>query len=198
MFNKSTFFSLLAAVVLASSTVPLAADVTYTYTGNDFTIATSPYTHSDSVSGFFTLAAALNDNFSGAITPTSYSFTDGVQTFTNASPPATVTFEVDTGASGNITEWFVFLQNTNASLLTNTVSTGSGADFVAIDRDFGNVPVGQGEGQGAVLSDAGTWEMSGPGSGSTVPEPRNVAWLLAFGFAGVVTVQKIRRQRIEA
>jgi PEP-CTERM motif len=177
----------LAAFIL---TAPLMADVTYTYTGNDFTIATFPYTTSDSVSGFFTLPTALGDSLTDqTITPTTYSFTDGVQTFTNSDPPSTVTFEVNTGLTGSITEWYVFLQN--GSTQTNTISTGSGIPLV--NRDFGNVPEGLGEGQGAILFNPGTWKQTG--GTSTVPEPGYLG-ALGLGLAAILFVQrKLQRGR---
>src|ERR1700678_2331892 len=134
----------LAACIL---TLPLmASSVTYTYTGNDFNITTFPYTTSDSVSGDFTPATALGDDLSDmAITPATYSFTDGVQTFTNASPPSTVTFDVSTGATGAITEWYILLQNPYAPGQTYDVET---ADGLADTRDFGEFPEGAGVGQG--------------------------------------------------
>ncbi len=185
------FFGLLSAA---------RADITYTYTGNDFTIATSPYTKSDSVSGFFTLAAALGDNLSNSsLAPATYSFTDGVQTFTNSSPPATVTFDVSTDGSGNITNWDIFLQNTSGPFSqTNTVSTQNPGNGVigAFPRDIANVPQGCcGESQGANSFDAGTWKASGGGT-STVPEPRTISWMLLGLLAGAGLVHsrpKIRK-----
>jgi len=70
-----TMATFLAPVALGS---PL---MTYTYTGNDFTAAEGPYNTTDSVTGFFTYSA-LPENDDGEETfPTSYTFTDGVQTY---------------------------------------------------------------------------------------------------------------------
>jgi hypothetical protein len=197
---KSIPFMLFAGCILA---LPLAAStITYTYTGNDFTFAQPPtYSKSDSVSGYFTLASPLGDSLVDySFTPTIYSFTDGVQTFTNASPPSTVTFAVDTDLSGNISEWYVFLQNPDPGSTTSqtyTVETGYGSDVTALTRDFGNVPVGQAEGQGGNSFDQGSWKASSSGGGSTVPEPSNVA-LVGLGLLGIGLVRRKMQQRSRA
>jgi hypothetical protein len=91
MLNKSTI--VIGFIVLAGLQSAVRAE-TYTYTGNDFQSATSPYTGSDFVSGFFTLTSPFADNLVAASeTPTSYSFTDGVQTFSSVIPPPNATFE---------------------------------------------------------------------------------------------------------
>jgi len=165
----------LAACVLA---LPLAASsVTYTYTGNDFETATGPYTTSDFVSGYFTLAAALGDSMAfGSITPASYSFSDQVQTFDSASPPPDVTFEVATNASGQIDEWDISLQNG-----VDVVST------VSFSSDFGEMSSGLGE----VIGSPGGWQMSS-GVTSPTPEPGNVA-LIALGLVGIAIIARKRR-----
>jgi hypothetical protein len=90
VLNKSTIVT--GFIVLAGLQSALRAE-TYTYTGNDFQSATSPYTVSDFVSGFFTLTSPLADDLVAASeTPTSYSFIDGVQTFPSVSPPPNATF----------------------------------------------------------------------------------------------------------
>jgi hypothetical protein len=88
-----------------------ASTITYTYTGNDFTFAISPYTTSNSVTGSFTTSVPLADDLSLAtITPISYSFTDGVQTITNLTPQLLTTFtDISTDANGNITQWKIAL-----------------------------------------------------------------------------------------
>ena len=161
----------LAAGVLTAST--------YTYTGNDFVSVTSPYTTSDFVSGFFTVAGSLGDNLAyGAFTPASYSFTDQHQTFDSATPPPNVTFDVGTDASGNINKWEIVLQNG-----LNQVSTFSFAS------DSGEMPASA----GSVLFDPGTWVASGGGT-SPVPEPGNVA-LIGLGLVGIGLVRRKLQQR---
>jgi len=189
---KLTSNVLLGGLAACILTLPLmASSVTYTYTGNDFTINTFPYTTSDSVSGYFTLATALGDGLSDvAISPVTYSFTDGVQTFTNAAPPSTVTFDVSTSATGAITEWYILLQNPYAPGQTYDVET---ADGLAETRDFGEFPEGAGVGQGVILFDPGTWVQSGGGTSPT-PEPGYLG-LIALGLVGIGVVRrKMQRQ----
>ncbi|HEX5228104.1 MAG TPA: hypothetical protein VFW44_10355 [Bryobacteraceae bacterium] len=179
MSNKSTLLCCFLALTAASALPMMASSVTYTYTGNDFVTVLAPYTTSDFVGGNFTLASALGDNMALApITPLSYSFSDGVQTFTSATPPTDVTFEAGTDASGNITSWIVQLQNGS-----NIVSTNSSSS------DFGETPTALGEN----LGDPGTWVMSGGGTSPT-PEPENVA-LIAAGLAAMAVA--VRRRNLK-
>ncbi len=145
------------------------ADITYTYTGNDFQTATAPYTTTDFVSGSFTLASALGDNLVLASeTPTSYSFSDGVQTISSLSPPTDVTFEISTDASGKIDGWFINLENPSPF---NQIFTETSPN-----QEDGGSSSG---GEGLVFFDEGTWQVSGGGT-SPVPEP-NMSWVL-FGL----------------
>jgi hypothetical protein len=160
-----------------------ASPVTYTYTGNDFQTATSPYTTSDFVSGFFTLASALGDNLvDDSVTPASYSFSDGVQTITSASPPTDVTFEVSTDASGNISGWFINLESPSPFFQISTETTPN-------QEDFG---VSSG-GEGLNFFAEGTWVMTGGGT-SPVPEPGNVA-VIGLGLVGIGWVRRKVQQR---
>jgi len=173
-------------------TIPLMADATYTYTGNDFTAVSSPgggYTMSDSVTGSFTIASPLGDNLvaggSGDITPTSYSFTDGVQTFTNASPPNDgVDFQFSTNASGVITKWFVFLEG--GGVQDNTIATDTETGSVA---DHGDQDFDQFGGQN--ISDPGTWSSSGA---SAAPEPGSL-WMLGAGLAALAGAIRWKSRR---
>jgi Concanavalin A-like lectin/glucanases superfamily len=82
---------------------------TYQYTGNHFIDVAGPgYTTGMSVTGMVTLANPLPPNFGGAVTPTSFTFFDGVQTLTGAN---TAEFDIRfvTDATGNIIGWSVEL-----------------------------------------------------------------------------------------
>jgi len=147
------------------------ADITYTYTGNDFTTATGAYTTSDFVSGYFTLASALGDNLVLASeTPATYSFSDGVQTISSLSPPTDVTFEISTDASGNIDAWFINLENPSP---LNQISTQTSPN----QEDLGSSGGSEGFNLFGTVSES-QWVESGA-STSPVPEP-NMSWLL-FG-----------------
>ena len=182
MSHKSTILFCFAAGILA---LPLmASSVTYTYTGSDFQSASSPYSTSDFVSGFFTLPAALGDNLvDDSITPTSYSFSDGVQTISSASPPPDVTFEVSTDASGNINGWFINLLFLSPFDEISTETTPN-------QEDFGT----SSGGEGLEFDEAGTWVMTGGGT-STVPEPGNLG-LIGIGLVSIGLIGRKSRQHI--
>jgi hypothetical protein len=98
-----------AALSIAYPASVQAVPTTYQYTGNPFTTVQGPYTTSDFVSGILTLAGPLAPNFTGVVTPTAFTFSDGVQTLTNLTTPGFGFFFV-TGPAGEITAWSSFLQ----------------------------------------------------------------------------------------
>ncbi len=82
---------LLALAVLLLSVTELHAQATYCYTGNNFTVAESPYTTSDSISGCVTLSSALPPDTQGDLINVnaeviSFEFTDGLYIITQNDP----------------------------------------------------------------------------------------------------------------
>src|SRR5215469_3907801 len=91
---------------------PSSATVTYEYQGNPFTTTSAPpgfsnpWTTSNFISGFFTVANALPANLPAtSVTTTAFSFTDGVNTYDTSNFPASFSATVATDASGAITSW---------------------------------------------------------------------------------------------
>src|SRR5271170_5153537 len=72
-------------VALLALPSPSVADTVYSYVGGDFSVVEAPYTTSDFVTLTFTEPAPLF-NIGGNVfpTPSSFSFSDGVQTLNNA------------------------------------------------------------------------------------------------------------------
>jgi hypothetical protein len=112
-----TAFCLLLAAALASTAS--AFEITYTYTGEDFTYsdgAPAPST-SDNISGSLTLTAPLGlslttSNLYGTPELFTFSFTDGVNTWTPSSVsswPTDQYISLTTDASGAIIDWEVAL-----------------------------------------------------------------------------------------
>jgi len=108
--RRSLMFTAVAALSTVYPTSVQAVPTRYQYTGNPFSAVTAPYTMSDFVSAMVTLAGPLPPDFSGTVTPTAFTFSDGVQTITNLTPNVTLMFQFVTGPAGAITGWFVSVQ----------------------------------------------------------------------------------------
>jgi hypothetical protein len=109
----------IAAALSALGAAQSTADTIYTYTGKPFTSAISPYTTNDFISGSFDLATPLGNNVPlTTITPTAFSFSDGVQTYL----PTTVRFSfftIQTDSAGIPSFWFISFFTSTSALTRN-------------------------------------------------------------------------------
>jgi hypothetical protein len=109
-FVVRALFVMSALLVGFASTA--SADTTYTYTGNPFTSFGGSYQCAPvcRITGSFTVTAELPVNTVTVVTPTSFSFTDGLKTFATtsvvpSSPQLAWRVEVATDVQGHITSW---------------------------------------------------------------------------------------------
>jgi hypothetical protein len=155
------------------------ANVILTYTGNDFTTFTSPYTGTDKVTASITLASPLGDNLNlTPVTPLTWSLSDGEQTFTNASDLEGSPFRFSTDSTGTITLWNVgTTDGMNGEISTQNEPTVR--DFAEF-RDF----LGS-----ASTATPGTWTSAV----QPVPAPP-LSNLAAFGVLGLAFLWRSGRQ----
>jgi hypothetical protein len=184
--NKPLGLSIVVAAalsVMGSASSPARADTIYTYTGQDFTYADGTYSTADSVTGYIDLATALGDNFSLApVTYSSFSFTDGVQTITNATPGVSVALlQVATGPTGGIDEWAIEVFITFSSKVIYTCNC-----YGDEEEDFAESGGGSAENLGL----PGAWATS---VSSATPIP--AALPLFAGGLGVLGLLGWRRKR---
>jgi len=173
MDNVSSLILRLALGFIALGSISGQAQTyIYTYTGNDFTSVTGPYTSSDFITGSVAFSAPLGDNYDGSPPATMlyFNFSDGdnyggVRQIFSGLPNSYVGDSVfATDSSGAIVAWnfevvgFVPL-NTETSFTYVTVDQpGNVEDLSSIDTAFGNIGAGS-------ASDPGTWVET------IVPEP---------------------------
>src|ERR1700693_5567524 len=187
-----------AAMLLCAITAPPAsADTMYTYAGNPFKSFFSQTNGLpagvSAINGSFTLSNPLGANFSGIVTPLSFSFSDG------ASPLTQVTaihssFSVTTGPTGAITQWNIGVTGGGASVTYPDVTLGTSSNLfsgirISIDSTRYNLTV-LGvtiNGGKAFNTTPGTW------SSSTVitptPEPSSLI-MLGSGLLGGLGVAR--------
>ena len=123
-----------AAFSIVYSTSVQAVPATYKYTGNPFTNVEGVYTTSDFVSGMVTLAGPLAPNIPlTSVSPTAFTFSDGVQTFTNLTPSVDFSFAFATGPTGAIILWNVHVATSPSTTLL-TVQDGNNEPL-----DFGRI-----------------------------------------------------------
>jgi hypothetical protein len=132
------------------------ADAAYQYEGNPFQDVAGRYTTSDSLSGTVHLPSALAPDLSNAaISLTSWSFSDGLKTFTELDSHVEPAF-VSTDASGRIVAWSFDFSNDSGEVI-GTFSDGP-ADQIDQATDF--------SGGNSLASN-----MGAPGTWTAVPEP---------------------------
>jgi len=189
---------LLAAFLLS---LPMMADVTYYYTGNNFTTigyvdgsgnfisGASLYSYSDSVSGWISVPDLLAPNSLFNTSPTAFSFFDGLQTISSANGY----FEQDefaTDANGNIVEWMVIIDaDATGNNPADQILLIGGPYFHVGNGPIGTADVGDAggyidSGGNAFFGESdssGSWSTTPP---STVPEPSSIVLLLT-GLAGL-------------
>ena len=133
--HKHHFISIIFASALsAMGAASASADTFYFYTGNLYTDVTGSYTTSMKVTGFIDLVTPLGDNFGPAtIVPLHFSFSDGLQTFTDTTAGLTSNFDVfGTDPTGKINNWdasFSILAGLGWDEMTVTSSGDNPQDF---------------------------------------------------------------------
>jgi hypothetical protein len=168
-----------AILVLSASTLIAHADSIYTYTGQDFTFATAPFTTGDFVSGSFTTTTPLGDNLDDAfIIPASFSFNDGVDTLNNTNG-SVADFFISTNASGAIVDWTIDVFGTAVGEL---IEITGGPKSAGDDGDLGTAAEGVGANHFS-----GVFTSSAPTS--VTPEPSTLA-LLGTGILGVAGMMR--------
>jgi hypothetical protein len=190
MKTKNVLCGLAIAVVLQFGVLAGSAQTyTYTYTGNDFTSVTGPYTTSDKVTGSIAFSAPLGDNYEGnpLATLLSYNFTDevGPQNVAGSTLggglgfPYVMESTFGTDSSGDIVSWnfsvvafLSFFSPPETKGIQTENDPGNVVDSGNIDTAFGYTGVG------SVPSDPGVWVET------VVPEPS--VGTLFVSFAALV------------
>jgi hypothetical protein len=192
--------------------LPMMADTTYYYTGNNFTIfatqdtsanttyGSASYNTGDSVTGWFSVRAPLPAASPGfPLAPIAFSFSDGQQTI-NSTDVINGTagilngdFAFITGSNGNIVDWELLMLSYTDEGPTGAIYMFGGPYF-----SVGNGPVGgyAGDLGGIIHSDgstdfgesatSGSWSTTPP---STTPEPSSIVLLLT-GLASMAGVAR--------
>jgi hypothetical protein len=180
---RVTFFLALGIGSLAAvSSSALADQVTYIYTGNDYTMADGLYSLSDYISASFTFSSPLPDNLA-LTTPliVSWTITDGVVDLSSSSNFLSVE-EFATNAAGRITQWIIGadeLPGPPAQLGEYMQTFNSPVAFVedysTVDYTNNSAPVALN------INDPGSWSLLQ--QSTPIPEPGTAALVWLGGVA---------------
>ena len=189
IFTRCIFFAVLLVGVFV---VLVKADTVYTYVGDKFTSLTGVYVQGDRVTGSFVLSGSyvFPDEGAGIYPVTifvkSYSFTDGLQTWTQYNSTAAVyvgfspngTPIVPTDAAGVNSDWYVSITTPTGLILTEDYG-GDYQTYASTDNSSAEI-----------LSLNGYLYPGGPGTWSVqVPEGGTTALYLFAGLAGLTILR---------
>ena len=193
-FNRLGLAIVCAAALSAMGAACASADTIYAYTGNAFDTFSSPttsYTANDKVTGWFDLTTPLVASSSTlqSPTPVSFSFTDGIQTFTNATTLFMETFNViSTDATGLPLTWSIALRINSADfIITTTECLGNPCAAFAF-TDLGRISTSN---FGYNSTMAGDWTVTATPIPTTLP-------LFATGLGALGLLGWRRKRKAQA
>jgi len=186
--NTIKFLFAIGVLIMASLCMPKAYGgtiTTLTYIGPDYNITLGPnaYNASENVSGTISFVGTLGANLPNAlITPSTFSFFDGIQTFTNTGTYSAETFNFTTDATGQITAWKINIAE-GSSGIPNIYTSYLPSYLNGTTIDDGQLsPMVYGEYFG---NSKGFWTVTT----SSVSEPSSVVLLfISFGFVGLIAL----------
>jgi len=161
----------------------------YTYTGSHFLYADGPFTTSDSITGWFTTSAPLDADivYEEPIDPTSFNFSDGLDTFDPADTnPEMSSVWIATGSQGEIVSWTItlYISNSDDWLITSGPSQDQPGDTA-------NAPGGIASGRPFVPGGGVTPYVPGTWTSTPTPEPLSVGLM----FTALLALAFVARKR---
>jgi hypothetical protein len=197
--KKSRLLGAVYACLLFIVATPALASVVYSYAGNpfnSFSSATS-YSSSNLITGTVVLENLLQANSTSQPTILSFSFTDGVQTLTEADAAIDI-FEFTTDGD-SITNWRVSLQTFPAPLVRGDVvqiirtynwdvDVKDAGNRQTVAAMIGNTPIFRVD-SGERLTTTGLWV----GDVAIVPLPAT-AWLFGSGLLGLIGLARHKKK----
>jgi hypothetical protein len=208
MFRRSAFFGLILVVALLSPASTSFAQSRYIFTGAPFSTASSPYTTSMSVSGFFEVMTSpfgpLADGFyefSQSDVPlfhVRYEFFDGVRHWVAGDPSnrLSASFSVEHGATFNMN---LLVDHGDINFPSTFSSLAIGDSFYRVETNPRRLLGGD---IGPIVFDGvstgtGSWAPFAPVA--PIPEPETYVMLLAgLGLLGFHTQRRRRLQHAAA
>jgi hypothetical protein len=180
LLGRTVALLMAASVVFATSAA--RADFVYSYSGTALTAGAAPFV-GNSVTGEFTVASALGDNFNGVIAPTQFSFTNGLFSVGN-STASFYSIDVQTSSTGAIIDWAILVYSSHGSATATIQTTNSGDSTTSL----GPTTLVSASNSGA----PGTWSASNSAASAT---PLPAALPLFAGGLGALGLLGWRRKR---